>query len=189
MCIFLPDRHQEYYSSMPVSYEISFLPNGPVEKFAGSRGNYYKFDDGSHQDVLATPVWCRCCKKVTEGEELRSLWDIDKTVAELRLSLEQAIIDDQVGRTSRTPKGWTQVLRGRIEETIKLRQWRVGRSSAPKCLLCGSTDIFAFPVGSPVQHPAGTGMIEIRCVGLCSTNFNEWFFTPEGDRIVRRTWA
>ena len=27
----------------------------------------------------------------------------------------------------------------------------------------------------------------IHCVGMCSTSFNEWFFTPEGDRIPRDT--
>jgi|GEM_PF-4983383 len=30
-------------------------------------------------------------------------------------------------------------------------------------------------------------MIQIDCVGMCSTSFNEWFFTPEGDRIPRDT--
>lgn len=43
------------------------------------------------------------------------------------------------------------------------------------------------PEGVPVPHPHGDGMIQIDCVGMCSTSFNEWFFTPEGDRIPRDT--
>jgi hypothetical protein len=43
------------------------------------------------------------------------------------------------------------------------------------------------PEGVPVPHPSGEGMIQIDCVGMCSTSFNEWFLTPQGDRIPRET--
>ena len=43
------------------------------------------------------------------------------------------------------------------------------------------------PVGKAIANPAGVGQLQIDCVGMCSTKFNEWFFTPEGDRIPRDT--
>jgi len=58
----------------------------------------------------------------------------------------------------------------------------------PKCIHCGSTDIVVLPVNQAVAHPEGRGMIEVTCAGMwCSTRFNEWFLTPEGERIPRDT--
>ena len=74
-----------------------------------------------------------------------------------------------------------------IAKATRRRAWRERRTSPPRCIRCGSTDVVVFPIGEPVPHPAGPGAIEVSITGMCSTSFNEWFFTPEGERIPRDT--
>src|SRR3954451_5521699 len=69
---------------MPAVYEIKFLPSERVEFFAGSRGNYYEFEDGARLDMHTTAVWCRRCIKITHGEQIETLAEIDQQFADLR---------------------------------------------------------------------------------------------------------
>ena len=174
---------------MPAFYEIRWLPDGRTQNFAGSRGNYYEFADGSRLDVHTTPVWCRHCGKVTHGEKIEALAEIDQQLADLHDPASELY---RFTRRSLLPELDELMPRDKfrldmIEEAAKRRRWREQRRSGPKCIVCGSTDIFVFPISQQVPHPAGPGTIEVRIVGMCSTSFNEWFFTPEGDRIPRDT--
>lgn len=74
-----------------------------------------------------------------------------------------------------------------IERAQKRRRWRERRSAPPKCIRCGSTEITTLPNNKPVPNPEGDGTITVSISGMCSTDFNEWYFTPEGDRIPRDT--
>ena len=69
---------------MPFHYEFRFFPDGRVEQFCGSRGNYYEFQDGSRLDMYTTPVWCRRCCKITHGEKADTVEEIDQQLADLR---------------------------------------------------------------------------------------------------------
>jgi hypothetical protein len=174
---------------MPGFYEIRWLPDGGTEKFAGSRGNYYEFEDGSRLDMETTPVWCRHCGKVMHGEEIESLADIDKNLADMN-DPNSAVY--RITRRSLIPEldrlmPKDNLRLDMIEKAKKRRLWREQRRAGPKCIVCGSTDIFVFPMNQQVAHPAGAGTVEVSFVGMCSTSFNEWFFTPEGDRIPRDT--
>src|SRR5687767_12573323 len=75
----------ESVPAMPVAYEIVFhLPVKPycrVERFSGSRGNYYELEDGAHIKVHTVPAWCRRCGKVTDCEEVQSQEKIDNELA------------------------------------------------------------------------------------------------------------
>jgi hypothetical protein len=59
------------------------------------------------------------------------------------------------------------------------------RVSAPRCLECGQTELSKLQFGEEIADPrrSSSGTIRIECVGLCSTEFNNWFFTPQGRRI------
>ena len=58
---------------MPVLYEIHWLPDRRVEKFAGSRGNYYEIPNSEPLDIDTIPVWCHQCEKLlTANVSLRS---------------------------------------------------------------------------------------------------------------------
>lgn len=48
-------------------------------------------------------------------------------------------------------------------------------------------DLIVFPLNGTAPNPAGTGTVEVRLRGTCSTDFNNGFFTPEGERIPRDT--
>src|SRR3954464_3841456 len=170
---------------MPGFYEIRWLPDGRTEKFAGSRGNYYEFEDNSHLDMETTPVWCRRCGNVTHGEQIEPQAEIDKKLADLHDPNSELY---RFTQRSLLPELDELMPRDKfrldmIEKTKKRRWWRGQRRADPKCIVWGSTDIFVFPINEIVPHPAGPGTVEVSMVGMCSTNFNEWFFTPEGDRI------
>ena len=174
---------------MPGMYEIKYLPEGRVERFFGSRGNYYEFEDGSRLDVHTIPAWCRRCAGMTHGENVETLEEIDRQLADLHDP------DSQLYRfTQRSLLPELDHLMPRdqfrldlIEKAKKRRLWRERRVSPPRCIHCGSADIVIFRLVEPTPHPAGAGTIEVSAVGMCSTQFNEWFFTPEGERIARHT--
>ena len=172
---------------MPGLYEIRWLPEGRTEKFAGSRGNYYEFSESDRLDLHSEPVWCHRCGQITHGEELSTVDDIDKQIHDLNdpssalyRMTRHGVLDELLGKGK-------EFLRERIAELQRRRRWRAERKSPAKCIHCGTTQIVALPAGLPVPNPGGHGQIQVDCVGMCSTSFNEWFFTPEGDRIPRDT--
>ena len=172
---------------MPAFYQITFLPQGRVVEFAGCRGNYYEFDDGSHLDLHTTPAWCHPCGKITHGEELETLEDIDRQLADLRnprSDLYRFLARDFNHEYKDLGEAFTLK---HSEERLQRRRWRAARVSPPRCIHCGSTDVVVFPVDQPVRNPAGPGTVEVSIKGMCSTSFNEWYFTPEGERIPRDT--
>ena len=48
-------------------------------------------------------------------------------------------------------------------------------------------EIAVLPEGQEVSIPTGPGSVILSVSGLCSTSFNNRFYTPEGDRIPRDT--
>ncbi len=178
---------------MPAMYQIAFAPEGRTERFFGSRGNYYELEEGSHLDVYTTPVWCHHCASVTHGEDIWSLELLDQRLADLANPQSQEyqmlmtpLVPD-LNLEFESPHNLEQRRLERVEEVRKRRSWRERRSSPPRCIHCGSTEIIVLPFGEPVPNPAGPGTITVSITGMCSTNFNEWYFTPEGERIPRDT--
>jgi hypothetical protein len=168
-------------------YQIRWLPDGPTEEFAGSRGNYYEFAEADRLDLLSTPVWCHRCAQITHGEDLSTIEEIDKEIrdltdpeSELCRMTRHGLVEELCGKGD-------EFLRDRLAETRRRRRWREARKAPPKCILCGSTEIIVLPIGEAVPSPRGEGQVRVEIVGMCSTSFNEWFFTPEGDRIPRNT--
>lgn len=165
---------------MPAVYEIRFLPEGRIEELSGSRGNYYEFPDGRRMEVETTPVWCRPCGRVTEGEEVETLAQIDRELADLHDPTSE-----RYRSTQRPPRDDGHELRlFLIDRARRRRTWREVRVSPAKCLACGSADIVVFPDQQPVPHPAGTGTVTVACVGLCTTLPTGRIFTPAGVPIA-----
>ena len=171
---------------MPAFYEIRWLPDGRTEKFAGSRGNYYEFSESDRLDVHSVPVWCQRCGTIAHGEDLSTVDEIDKQIRDLNDPSSELYRMTQNSLLEELGQG-DAVRRDRLAELQRRRRWREARNSPPKCIHCGTTEILVLPMGVPVPNPRGDGQIQIDCVGMCSTYFNEWFFTPEGDRIPRDT--
>lgn len=54
--------------------------------------------------------------------------------------------------------------------------------SPARCIYCGQSDFVDFS-GEEIPCPFQPGTMRCEFVGMCSTSFNEWFFTTEGKRI------
>lgn len=174
---------------MPAIYEITFLPRGRVEEFAGSCGNYYEFADGSHLDLLTEPVWCPQCGKVRHGESIPSVEQLDKKLADfhdptsiLYRSTMRPLLPGIKG-----PDDREKIRQERIKEIGRRREWRLTRRSPAKCIYCGCAEIVALPHDTPVTVVRNSKPLTLisRCVGMCSMNPNDWYFTSEGERILR----
>ena len=172
---------------MPAFYEIRWLPDGKTEKFAGCRGNYYEFSESDRLDLHSAPIWCHRCRMITHGEALSTVEEIDTQIRDLNdpssepyRMTRHGLLDELLGKGE-------EVLQERVAELQRRRRWREERRSPPKCIHCGTTQIMLLPLGVAMPNPEGPGQILVDCVGMCSTIFNEWFFTPEGDRLARDT--
>lgn len=174
---------------MPAYYEITFLPRGRVWGFAGSCGNYYEFADGSHLGLHTEPVWCPRCGKVTHGESIPSVEQLDKKLADfhdptsiLYRSTMRSLLPWIEG-----PGDREKFRQERIKEIHRRREWRLTRRSPAKCIHCGCTEIISLPHDKPVAVVRNSKPFTLisRCVGMCSMNPNDWYFTSEGDRIPR----
>jgi hypothetical protein len=171
---------------MPAMYEIITAPGGGGGLFAGTRGNYYDLG-GGQIEVETTPGWCRRCGRWRHVELIETVAEIDQKLADLRnprSKLYQLYARDYLEECKDLGPTFCA---GVIAELKLRRRWREERVTPPKCIECGSTDIVVLPINEVVSNPAGPGTVEVRIRGMCSTDFNEWFFTPEGDRIPRDT--
>jgi hypothetical protein len=182
-----PPSEIGYKPAVPAVYQIKFRPGGRVAEFFGSRGNYYDFDGGGRIDVRTRPVWCRACGKFTHGEEIEPLEEIDQEIARLTDRRAQTIREMATEAHPMVQDFGPPLSLESIGDLRQRRQWRAARTSPPRCIHCGTTDIVPLPLNRIVPNPGGPGTIEVQRVGFCSTNFNEWYFTAEGQRIPRDT--
>jgi hypothetical protein len=169
---------------MPGMYEITLLPEKKVHRFCGTRGNYYQLPDGSKLDVHRKPVWCRHCQAFSEGEWLQSVPELEQAIAaysdinsaERQRVLQSSFIQDKAGSLAK-----------RLAQSTVRLQWRKGRATPPKCLECGTTEIVDLGNGQEIASPCSPGTLTIQLVGMCSTEFRNYFYTPEGNRIPMET--
>lgn len=177
---------------MPGYYELKFPDASLNSKYAGMRGNYYELPDGSLVALKSTPCWCKDCNQVTDGEWIESVEELERRLQDLQ--------DPQSERFQFHDEG-QQIIQNIIPEFegIGLREkalersserlrWRRLRKALPKCIVCGSSSIFF-----PDESNDGAVVVDCKVVvhikirGMCSTKFNEWYFTVDGDRILRDT--
>ncbi|HUE70118.1 MAG TPA: hypothetical protein VMP01_04445 [Pirellulaceae bacterium] len=154
-------------------YEIRWLPDGPIEAFAGSRGNYYELSASEHLDLDSVPVWCNRCATITHGEHLSTLDEIDDQIRDLNDPTSAAYRRTRHGMLDDITGKGEEFLQKRLAKLELRRRWRQSRRSPPKCIRCGSTEIVELPIGKAVPNPFGDGEIQVECVGMCSTVFNE----------------
>lgn len=179
---------------MPATFTIKYLQSGHTEETWLTRGIYYEFADRSTIEVLTHLVWYETCRKFTEGEWIELPSQIRQQIAELNDSGSDAYKfaewnDEQIRMAN--PRGTSESFRlSRIADLESRLEWRTHRSSPPKCIFCGNSDII-YPLTideteSELEIP-GLGKVRIESAGISSTDFMNWFFTPEGDRIPRNT--
>ena len=168
--------------NMPLFYRLTFLPEGRTEDFYEPCGTYYRLDDDNKIELQSQPVWCERCGTVTHGETIESVEQIDKKIANLeRLAAEIRLSMTQPPLPALDAPGDRHQLE-QISELQLRRKWRRERSSPPRCILCGSSQITPLDCDVPVR--AGRGFVVLEFAGLYSGGFYTWYFTPEGERIA-----
>jgi hypothetical protein len=175
---------------MPGWYQIRFADGSPDVEWSGARGFYYEFADGASIRLRPTIAWCCNCSDFVDAEWIPSLAELRSELVELN--------DPKSSRTSwftfavppfdKPPfiERSAQLHAKAKDEAAKRIEWRALRQSAPRCLICGTTDI-RFPNDDQSVDIPGRGTALVECVGMCSTEFCNWFYTPEGIRIARDT--
>jgi len=115
---------------MPALYEIRWLPDGPIEQFAGSRGNYYEFSESDRLELHSVPVWCHRCAKITDGEYLSTLEEIDKQTRDLNDPTSQLYRMTRHGTLDELFGKGDEFLQDRLAE-LQRRRWGAWRGSRP----------------------------------------------------------
>lgn len=169
---------------MPGLYKVTLLPEGKVHSLSGTRGNYYQLPGGQTLTVRAIPIWCRQCQAFSEGENIKSVEELERDVADcsdVNSAQSRRILDSRYFRDK------SGILAKRLAESRTRLEWRQDRSALPKCLACGTTDVMDLGDGQEIVSPCSLGTLTIAWVGMCSTAFRNYYYTPEGDRIPMET--
>ncbi|MCA9036295.1 MAG: hypothetical protein KDA91_14265 [Planctomycetaceae bacterium] len=72
---------------------------------------------------------------------------------------------------------------GDIAEAKPWVEFATNRVSESRCLSCGSTELLDQATADGIFVPSH-GHFQIRWIGLCSREYLDWFYTPEGLRIA-----
>ena len=175
----LPYRNGLNLLNMAALYSVTFLATGKEEDFCGTDNDRYVLEDGSRKDVMPRPVWCKQCDRITLGEWVQTLEEMDRDYADL---------DDP---KTESGKGYLLLYPNKKEREAHIdsirqmilsrRRWLVNRVAPAKCLICGTTDMIDLKRGEAVETPAGA--ISVIWCGHASMSYNPRYFSPEGDRI------
>lgn len=176
---------------MPGFYEVRYPGESPNAEYAGMRGNYYELPDGSHVDLSSRPCWCVTCNTVTDGEWVETLQELEDELKDLHDPNSELFQfhekSEEIGQIPGHPFKRIGFREKAIERTHERITWRKLRTAPPKCIICGSTAIH-FPRNEDgCVEIDGRTVVWILAKGMCSTLFNEWYFTVAGDRIPRDT--
>lgn len=158
-------------------FEITFLATGTIEKCHATDDCVYVLSDGTYEEVMNTPIWCNHCQKVTLGESIGSLHELDTAITDASKP------DTEAGRfyVEMYPKQKDREASIRFYQCVltKRRKWLVDRISPAKCLTCGTVDIIHLSGRVDTSVEA----ISIRHTGFCSLLGKPRYFSSEGDRI------
>lgn len=174
---------------MPSCYRIRLPHSASDIEWFGSRGFYYELTDGAMIGLHPTIAWCCQCEAFIDAEWIPSLEHVEE---ELRKASDPNSLRDMLSSLGlpMDPPAFPERLEkmheeGKLEAARRV-QWRKQRSSPPKCLMCGSTDIH-FPGDDQTVEIPGRGTALVEWTGMCSTDFCNWYYTPDGIRIPRET--
>tara|TARA_R110002049_G_scaffold133887_2_gene293272 strand:+ start:177 stop:740 length:564 start_codon:yes stop_codon:yes gene_type:complete len=175
---------------VPSFYTIRFSDSETDVEWCGARGFYYEFGDGTNIGLRPTIAWCCRCSDFIDAEWIPSL---DQIKNELRELTDPSSRRASSFTSTEPPFDKSPFIERRArlyaeakDEASRRIQWRADRVSPPKCLICGSTEIH-FPGDDQTVEIPGHGTATVNWTGMCSTDFCNWFYTPEGDRIARET--
>ena len=175
---------------MPAWYQIQFSDETPFREWHGSRGFYYEFADTTNLELRSRIAWCCNCFEFIDAEWIPSLEVIESELAELNdpTSFRASSFASTEQPFDKSPfiERLAELYAEAKVEAAKRIEWRKTRKSPPRCLICGDTEV-RFPGENQMIDIPGRGAAMVQCMGMCSTEFSNWFYTPEGIRIERDT--
>jgi hypothetical protein len=175
---------------MPAWLKIRFSDEAQPTDWYGSRGFYYEFADGSNIGLKPTIAWCNGCNSFVDAEWIPSLAEIENELAELNdpTSFRASVFTSTEPPFDKSPyrERSARLYAEAKDEARKRIDWRRQRQASAKCLYCGSVDIVLPDDHGRVDIP-NRGFAVVEFCGMCSTEFCNWYYTPEGDRIPRET--
>ena len=167
---------------MPAFYKVRYS-DGRVEQTFGIRGLYYELADGETLDFHTEIAWCIKCDTLSDVEHLKTIPEVEQEIADMHdpsSNLYQMFFDSPAGQNG-------EFLKSQIADANRRKPFLQNRKSPAKCVHCGGASISPTPCGTTIQHPKDNLTFVIEFTGMCSTDFMNWYFTPEGDRIPRET--
>jgi len=169
---------------MPLFYTITYQPGGQTEKFYGTAGRRYRVAGDDLIDLHSHPVWCFRCGKVTEGERIESVRELDEKIKNLeRLAGEIRAEARAEGRFTHDEPA-DHVQQSDLAHLGQRRRWRVARQSPPRCLSCGSTHIEELRLDAPFSCLT-SGTIHLSLIGIYDpTSESREIFSAEGELLA-----
>ena len=145
--------------------------------------------DGSTVTMDRTFVWCPACREVRWGEELVDLALLERDLA-ATLARDPEVMEELSFSVSEY-ETLDKLLAGRTRELESRVAWRRIRTSPPRCLECGATNITPFVLSETEdgddrwtlrEHPGCGGIVTVLRRMVMALD-RRWFrYTPEGER-------
>ena len=149
----------------------------------------YEMPDGTTISMRKTFVWCRVCREVRWGEELAELAEYEREL--VATTARDSIVLEELSFSVSRDKTLEQLLTARTQDLQAQIAWRRRRSSPPRCLECGSSEIATFVYSETEaeddmwtlkEHPGCGGSIRVLRKMVITLD-RRWFrYTPEGER-------
>ena len=164
---------------MAAKFKVTFLATRETRSCVQGSYLYYYVQDGEITlNVKTCLVWCDVCHAVTMGEDLKSLESAEAEIAEYQDPKSETCRSLTQKSEGGDVSAETLILRRK--EAILRKEFLLQRIAPPKCLECGTTNIYVLRDGEAVETPVGP--ITIQCVALASVGFHG-YCSPEGDRV------
>lgn len=156
------------------SFHICDKCNSKFSYVASS--DWYYDIAGQHLKISVRPVWCYLCDSLKSAENLPSIEDCEREIADLTLK--------------RSALGTRHAYPKTIEYAQMQLDWRIHRKSPSRCIWCGGTDLQFLDTEPktgllPFVHPNCSGTISFSSSFLGSAS--PTLFTPEGIRHDAKT--
>jgi len=149
----------------------------------------YEMPDGAFVTIQKTFVWCAACREVRWGEELPELAALEHELGATKAREPSAM--EELSLLVGKYRTLEEVLTDREQELEERVAWRRVRTSGPRCLECGTTDLVPLVFSeirsgndkwTLAEHPGCGGRITARELPALTLDRRWIYYTPEGQK-------
>lgn len=149
----------------------------------------YEMSGGATVTVERTFVWCAACRAVQWGEKLADLADLERDLSATKTG-EPSVIERLSAWVDRH-QTLEDLLSRRVRDLESRIAWRRIRSSGPRCLECGSTEVRSLVQSETRsgndkwtlrEHPGCGGIVIVLQQAVLALDRRWLRYTPEGEK-------